>query len=74
LLVSPANWNNPTDWVSRGSITGGSQAEARVSTPPRFGGFGLAGIQSGYAEAPKALRRPAPTANAVIPALATAAC
>src|SRR5712692_9819595 len=36
------------DWVSRGSITGGSQAEARVRVPPRFGGLVLAAIQSGY--------------------------
>src|SRR5438093_13050268 len=61
------------DWVSRGSITGGSQAEARVRTPPRVGGLGLAGIQSGYGAAPEALCRSAPTANAVIPALVTAA-
>src|SRR5207237_9781859 len=32
-------------------MTGGSQAEARVSDPPRFGGLGLATIQSGYGEA-----------------------
>src|SRR5437870_5567509 len=73
LLVRPANWKRPTDWVSRGSITGGSQAEARVRTPPRFGGLRLAGIQSGYGEAAEALRRPPATASAVIPAPVTAA-
>src|SRR5438552_14713012 len=36
------------DWVCRGSITGGSQADARVSTPPRLGGLVLAGTQSEY--------------------------
>jgi hypothetical protein len=35
--------------------------------------LGLAGIQSAYGEAAEALCRPAPTANAVIPALVTAA-
>jgi hypothetical protein len=29
-------------------MTGGSQDEARAIVPPRLGGFGLAGIQSGY--------------------------
>src|SRR2546422_10388402 len=72
-MVSPANWNSPTDCVSRGSITGGSQAEARVSTPPRLGGFGLAAIQSAYGEAAGALCQSAPTTNAIIPALVAAA-
>ncbi len=48
--MSPTNWKVPTDWVSRGSITGGSHAEARVSVPPRLAGLVLAAIQSGYAE------------------------
>src|SRR5207249_8477419 len=47
--------------------------EARMRTPPRFGGLGLAGIQSEYGEAAKARCRLAPTANAVIPAPVTAA-
>src|SRR5215468_6581378 len=44
-------------------MTGGSQAEARAIDPPRFGGFGLAAIQSGYGEEPwaKEGRRLAPT-------------
>ena len=42
---------SPTDCVSRGSIIGGSQAEARVRVPPRFAGFVLAAIHSGYAPA-----------------------
>src|SRR5262249_59232910 len=68
LLVRPMNWNNPIDCVSRGSITGGSQADARARTPPRFGGLGLAGIQSGYLDA-AAARRPVPiTAVAETPA------
>src|SRR6266850_1277514 len=54
-------------------MTGGSQAEARVRTPPRFGGLRLAGTQSGYGEAAAARGRPAPTARAVIPALVMAA-
>src|SRR5438132_939161 len=76
LLVRPANWKRPTDWVSRGSISGGSQAEARVRTPPRFGGLGLAGIQSGYGETVWADTRapPAPTMRAVIPAPPQPAC
>jgi hypothetical protein len=73
LLVSPANWNSPTDCVSRGSITGGSQAEARMSAPPRFAGLALAGIQSAYGEAAKALCHRAPVASAVTPTLVTAA-
>src|SRR6266545_5780318 len=69
LLVSPANWKSPTDCVSRGSMTGGSQDEARVRTPPRFGGLVLAGIQSGYGDAAwvAARARPAPTERVVIP-------
>src|SRR5258708_5014784 len=61
------------DWVSLGSITGGSQAEARGRTPPRFGGLGLAGIQSGYGAAGCAASRrgAAPTASAVMPAPVT---
>src|SRR5437867_810302 len=66
LLVSPANWNSPIDCVSRGSITGGSQAVVRGDVPPRFGGFVLAGIQSGYFDgvAACALREPAATVMA----------
>src|SRR5262245_43824796 len=56
------------DWVSRGSMTGGSQAEARVRTPPRLGGAGLAAIQSGYSEAAADLPPPA-TASADMPAV-----
>src|SRR6266851_1713970 len=50
-------------------MTGGSHAEARVSTPPRLGGLGLAGIQSGCG-APawaKARLRSAPATRAVAP-------
>src|SRR5262249_39146341 len=39
LLVRRMNWNNPIDCVSRGSITGGSRADARARTPPRFGAW-----------------------------------
>ena len=42
-----AIWKRPTEFVRRGSRTGGSQAEARVRVPPRFGVLGLGGIQSG---------------------------
>src|SRR5262249_7712929 len=70
-LVSPTNWNNPIDCVSRGSITGGRRAAARARTRPRLGGLGLAGIQSGYLEA-AAARRPVPsTAVAETPAAET---
>src|SRR5437879_908428 len=70
LLVRPANWKRPTDCVSRGSSTGGSHWEARVTVPPRFGGFVLAGIQSGYGETGWAdtRARPAPTIRTPIPA------
>src|SRR5438876_5152892 len=51
-------------------MTGGSQADARVSTPPRFGVFGLAALQSGYgnvgADCAVARRGFAPAANAVV--------
>src|SRR6266404_2402848 len=69
LLVRPTNWKSPTDCVSRGSITGGSQAEARVRVPPRFGGLELTGIQSGY-DAPVSAEdrvRPAARTRAVAP-------
>src|SRR5262245_25196777 len=50
-------------------MTGGSHAEARVKTPPRFGGLALAGIQSGYVvDWATARRRPAPPTSAVAPA------
>src|SRR5437870_9156954 len=67
LLVRPANWKSPIDCVNRGSSTGGSQAEARVSVPPRLGGLGLAAIQSGYFEEAAAGTgaRPAPATKAV---------
>src|SRR5262245_10791178 len=68
LLVRPTNWNNPIDCVSRGSITGGSQADARARTPPRLGGLGLAGIQSGYLEAAAAGRLRPVSAAAPTPA------
>src|SRR5262249_24081931 len=71
LLVRPMNWNNPIDCVSRGSITGGSQADARARTPPRFAGLGLAGIQSGYLEAAAACRLVPTTAAADTPAADT---
>src|SRR4029450_12098935 len=58
---------SPTDCVSRGSMTGGSHADARVSTPPRFGGLGLAGVHSGDAGTVLAAGR-RPTARAVAPA------
>src|SRR5712691_2226677 len=69
LLVRPANWKSPTDCVSRGSSSGGSQAEARVRTPPRFGGLVLAGIQSGYGDEvwAETRARPAPTTRTVAP-------
>src|SRR5262245_1597190 len=43
-----------------------------MSTPPRFAGRALAGIQSGYGEAAEALRQSAPT-SALIPTPVTAA-
>src|SRR5712691_6173166 len=43
-------------------MTGGSHEEARVSTPPRLGGLGLAGIQSGCAVAVWAETRLRPAA------------
>src|SRR5437867_10587999 len=60
------NWKSPIDCVRRGSITGGSQADARARTPPRLGGLGLAGIQSGYEAAAAAARNRPPT-RAVVP-------
>src|SRR5438046_6055531 len=48
-------------------MTGGSQADARARTPPRFGGLALAGIQSGCGEA-AAARRARSTVAAEIPA------
>src|SRR5262249_58273835 len=60
LLVSPANWKSPIDCVWRGSITGGSQADARGRAPPRFGGLVLAGIQSGDGDGGAAGTRPPP--------------
>src|SRR5215468_939794 len=68
LLVRPTNWNKPIDCVSRGSITGGSQADARARTPPRLGGLGLAGIQSGYLEEAAAGRLRPANAAALTPA------
>jgi hypothetical protein len=47
LPTRDAIWKRPTEFVRRGSSTGGSQGEARVSVPPRFGVLGLGGIQSG---------------------------
>src|SRR5712692_9840013 len=69
LEVRPANWKSPIDCVSRGSSSGGSQDEARVRTPPRFGGFVLAGIQSGYGDEvwAETRARPAPTTRIVAP-------
>src|SRR5262249_62400556 len=48
-------------------MTGGSQAEARVSVPPRLGGLGLAGIHSGNFEGAAANTgaRPVPAMQAV---------
>src|SRR5262245_17570943 len=49
-------------------MTGGSHAEARVSTPPRLGGLALAAIQSGCGDAAASARpRLAPTARAAAP-------
>src|SRR3989442_12965092 len=65
LLVSPTNWNVPTDCVIRGSMTGGSHPDARARVPPRFAGFVLAEIQSGNAAAALTRVGRAPIASAV---------
>src|SRR5262249_62200499 len=51
----------------RRSISGGSQAEARVAVPPGLGGLGLAGIHSGNFEGTAANTgaRPVPIMPAV---------
>ena len=47
MEVSVAIWKRPTEFVRRGSRTGGSQADARVRRPQRLAGLSLGAIHEG---------------------------
>lgn len=66
VVPQEAIWKRPTELVSRGSRTGGSHAVALAIVPPRLGGLGLGGIQSGYVGA-AARAGPAPASSTVTP-------